>query len=913
MNITVRKWSRSGERKNRKNSPGGLRLKSVNWQKAVLALAFAVPAVIMLVLFILREIFPFGDRSFLFSDMYHQYMPFFSEFVHKIKAGEGVSYSYNVGIGSNFLALYVYYLASPLHWLAFLFPEKYLMEFMSYLVIIKIGLCGLTSAIYLRERFCTKDVTVLFFACFYALSGFTAAYNWNIMWLDCVILLPLILLGLERLVKENRCTLYCITLALSIFTNYYISIMICIFLVLYFLVLLQSEKRSFRILGNFALYSLLAAGMAAILLIPEVCAILETDFGDMDFPSKLQSYFSVLDVLARHCLCVTTERGLEHWPNIYSGAAVFMLLPMYALNQKIPIRRRFGNLALAGFMLVSFSTNMLDFIWHGMNYPDSLPGRQSFLYIMLVLVMCYEAFRNIDTVEEKHILYGYLAAVVFLLCCEKFIDSDDFDIGIEFATLLFVTIYAILLYLYRTRKNKVWQQWLAMAAFVTVVAETGINTYNTSVGTTSRTQYLGQQEDYKTLAEFARQREEERLSSVSGNTSFFRFEKFIRKTKNDGTLTGYPTASVFSSTLNSYVMDLYKRWGMRHSKVYYGFDGATAFTSALLNVKYMFGEDDSFESSLYKEVGHSGDIYLYECTQTLPFGYVAPLEYDLPEGYSGQGLKLQNRMVNDLGVDGQLFKQTKCEQAGDDVRLTANQDGHFYMHVTASGTSKIEASGSFGTRNYNDLKNGSVLYLGFLNEGDTVTLENGDSKDETPEISLDAYVMNESVLREVLDILSENAMTGVTFDSTHVNGEITLEKEGRLILSIPHEDGWTVLMDGEKVQPQLFGGTLMAFDLPAGSYTISMSYVPEGKYAGIAVSVVSIGIFVGILFIKRRAGKKAADREYLQKEEALEEKKQIREGEELPAEQNTLTEEGKLADVGEASKGKESLKVEESL
>lgn len=689
--------------------------------------------------------------------------------------------------------------------------------------------------------------------------------------------------------------------------------MICIFLVLYFLVLLLSEKRSFRILGNFALYSLLAAGMAAILLIPEVCAILETDFGDMDFPSKLQSYFSVLDVLARHCLCVTTERGLEHWPNIYSGAAVFMLLPMYALNQKIPIRRRFGNLALAGFMLVSFSTNMLDFIWHGMNYPDSLPGRQSFLYIMLVLVMCYEAFRNIDTVEEKHILYGYLAAVVFLLCCEKFIDSDDFDIGIEFATLLFVTIYAILLYLYSTRKNKVWQQWLAMAAFVTVVAETGINTYNTSVGTTSRTQYLGQQEDYKTLAEFARQREEERLSSVSGNTSFFRFEKFIRKTKNDGTLTGYPTASVFSSTLNSYVMDLYKRWGMRHSKVYYGFDGATAFTSALLNVKYMFGEDDSFESSLYKEVGHSGDIYLYECTQTLPFGYVAPLEYDLPEGYSGQGLKLQNRMVNDLGVDGQLFKQTKCEQAGDDVRLTANQDGHFYMHVTASGTSKIEASGSFGTRNYNDLKNGSVLYLGFLNEGDTVTLENGDSKDETPEISLDAYVMNESVLREVLDILSENAMTGVTFDSTHVNGEITLEKEGRLILSIPHEDGWTVLMDGEKVQPQLFGGTLMAFDLPAGSYTISMSYVPEGKYAGIAVSVVSIGIFVGILFIKRRAGKKAADREYLQKEEALEEKKQIREGEELPAEQNTLTEEGKLADVGEASKGKESLKVEESL
>lgn len=115
-------------------------------QRGISVLAFFVPAFIMLVLFIIRGIYPFGDRSFLFSDMYHQYMPFLSEFVHKIKAGEGLFYSYNVGIGSNFLALYVYYLASPFNWLVFLLPEGLIMEFMSYLVILRIGLMGLTSA-----------------------------------------------------------------------------------------------------------------------------------------------------------------------------------------------------------------------------------------------------------------------------------------------------------------------------------------------------------------------------------------------------------------------------------------------------------------------------------------------------------------------------------------------------------------------------------------------------------------------------------------------------------------------------------------------------------------------------------------------------------------------------------------------
>ena len=126
------------------------------WEHMTGILAFAIPVVIMLAIFVERGIYPFGNRSFLFSDMYHQYMPFFSEFIEKIKAGEGLSYSFNVGVGSNFLALYVYYLASPLHWLAFLVPKAYLMEFMSYLAVVKIGLCGLTACYYLQKHFQRK-------------------------------------------------------------------------------------------------------------------------------------------------------------------------------------------------------------------------------------------------------------------------------------------------------------------------------------------------------------------------------------------------------------------------------------------------------------------------------------------------------------------------------------------------------------------------------------------------------------------------------------------------------------------------------------------------------------------------------------------------------------------------------------
>lgn len=847
------------------------------WERAVLVLSLLIPTIIMLALFVINRIYPFGDRSFLFSDMYHQYMPFFSELLHKVRGGESLSFSFNVGIGSNFLALFVYYLASPFHIFSLLVPESHLMEFMSYLIVLKIGLAGLTSYLYLKKHFQAEDakdvgdapeslwtkrrgndIGALFFSCFYALSGFMAAYNYNIMWVDCVVLLPLIVLGLERLVKEGRGGLYCVTLALSIFTNYYISIMICIFLVLYFILLLALEKDWVHniwkkgIPGYFALYSLLAGGMAAVLLIPEVCAILRTDFGDMDFPKKVESYFSVLDMLARHCMCVYTERGLDHWPNIYCGSAVLLMVPLYLMNRRISIREKFCRMALAGFLLISFSTNVLDFIWHGLNYPDSLPARQSFLYIFLVLTMCYEAFRGVREMEGQQILYSFLWALGFILFCGKFIDHEDFELGVKLLTLVFAGVYAVLLYLYRTRQKRMTLQAVAVAALVMMVAESAINTYGTSVGTVSRSAYLGQQEDYKALYEVTRTREE----------GFYRLEKFTRKTKNDGTLTGYPTASVFSSTLNSYVMDMYQRLGMRHSKVYYGFDGATALVSAMLNVNYMFGESEKYENSLYTLLGQSGDVFLYQCNALLPFGYVAPLGFDLPEGFEGNGLLLQNQMAEDLGAEGMLFRPVRAEAARDDVVFTAQEGGYYYAVLTASGTNKVDCiGGSTDEEKFKDLKKGSVLYLGYLEKGQTITLTNGNEEDETPRVDADVYAMDREVLGQVLELLSAQHMEHVVWESDFLSGDITMAQAGRLILSVPYEAGWKVLVNGEEVEGALFGGCLMAFDLEPGEYRFEMKYVPEGSYAGAAVSAVSIVAFAMIQTIRRRRKPSAEPRE----------------------------------------------------
>ena len=122
-------------------------------KRGPLLAAFCIPLLITLIICVNREIYPFGDQCMLHIDMYHQYCPFFTELMEKLKTGGSPFYSWNIGLGADFVSLYAYYLASPLNWLLILWPRGYVIEFMTVLSILKIALSGLTFTYYLGEHF----------------------------------------------------------------------------------------------------------------------------------------------------------------------------------------------------------------------------------------------------------------------------------------------------------------------------------------------------------------------------------------------------------------------------------------------------------------------------------------------------------------------------------------------------------------------------------------------------------------------------------------------------------------------------------------------------------------------------------------------------------------------------------------
>ena len=85
--------------------------------------AFFLPFLICILICVRNRVYPFGETCILHVDMYHQYAPFFTEFMDKLKHGGSLLYSFRLGIGSDFVSLFAYYLASPFNWLLLLCPS----------------------------------------------------------------------------------------------------------------------------------------------------------------------------------------------------------------------------------------------------------------------------------------------------------------------------------------------------------------------------------------------------------------------------------------------------------------------------------------------------------------------------------------------------------------------------------------------------------------------------------------------------------------------------------------------------------------------------------------------------------------------------------------------------------------------
>ena len=325
-------------------------------------------------------------------------------------------------------------------------------------------------------------------------------------------------------------------------------------------------------------------------------------------------------------------------------------------------------------------------------------------------------------------------------------------------------------------------------------------------------------------------------------------KKFGSRSNNDGAWHNYHSMSTFSSTSNGAMEKFLGKLGFEHSFNAYKYNGATLVTESLFSVKYAISNRILTESPLRTYYTGDDGEFIYKNTYTLPIGYMT---YNDPYGWEGSeaigsGIDNQNSLIKNLTGISNVFTLTYENSTDTGFEVKPVKAGHLYMITknTACDTVTVTIHGSEYT--YKDLKKGgTIIDLGYATPEDVIVV----SADTSMNASV--YTLETSRFKEAFNILNNNSLNVSEFTNNKIKGTVNADKDATLICSIPYDKGWSVYIDGKKVETNDIYGAFISVHVPAGEHNITLKYTPVNLISGCIITSLCIIILIGMYFFKR--------------------------------------------------------------
>ena len=870
-----------------------------------LVLAFAFPCAGMLLVMLVSRYEPFGNYSMLYSDMYHQYYPFFVAFREALRSGESLLHSWSVGLGMDYLGLIAYYLASPLNLLSVIVPQDWLLEYFSLLVPVKLGLAGLFFAIFLKKMFDKEDLSIAVFGAFYGLCAWALGYQWNVMWLDTFALLPLVALGTVALLRDKNFILYTVTLFFSVFANYYIGFFTCIFVLLLFFIYeicrWQGVKRFFQDLCRIAFFSILAIGMTAILELPAYAALQTTQSSVNQFPKGFRmniagenTWKGLLEAMRKVAgnmgggIEPTFKEGL---PNLYSGVGSILLGFLYLTARDVKLRDKICAVFLLLFFMLSFILRQLDYIWHGFHFTNMIPYRFSFLFSFALLYMAYRAWLMRHSFKFWQVLIAVVLTLGILACSEQ---REDWVYLLY--NLGFLVLYTGILIYNKSGKKlaedadqqeikqhiavmKRRNQLAAMMMLAVMAVELICNlvSFGVRFSGTSVSNYPRGTTYSASVIRYMKEREDDNL--------FYRAETTHSQTLNDGALNGYNGVSAFTSSANVKVTEFMQTLGYGAKNTYnrYCYEEASPVSNLFLNLKYMIERDGRDKASTYfKEINRFGDAVLLQNNYHLPLGFLtepelAELEFDV----SNNGFQFQNQLISaatgvqedvwsilsgeDLIIEGQDVTITEqnptgyCKYKVDLANgtivysYTVDTDGFMCIYVNQPKRNGVAIWVNGQQRYTESITLPQMLAVGDVSMGDVVELKaTCKTAGESSNMTISAAVLNQARFEQAFAELRTSTLELTAFANTEVIGTIECDRDGLLYTSIPQNGNWHVEVDGEEAEAVAVGEAMTSVMLTEGTHEVRFFYHNKAFALGWKISLACAAVFALLIWYRSR-------------------------------------------------------------
>ena len=784
-------------------------------------LSFLLPLTVLVVLFAIKGLFT--NYSITLSDMRFQQAPMF-KYLHDILHGSATfPYTFSNGLGGTMYASLFYYLANPINLFVYFFNDIDL--FLTILIIVKMSLCGFTMFIFLKNKFKTNNVYLLIFSLAYALMGYNINYYCNIMWLDGVMMAPLVLLGIERFVNKDKHVFYIITLFLAIIFNFYTGYMLTVFSCLYFFYLLYSNyegkhfikdnrKKIFKSIGVTFLTGLLTA----FVLIP--IAYQSLSFVRVEEEYNIFNY-SFFDIIAgsyigfSDALYPLNDFGLI----IYSGLLWLPLVINYLFNKEVKKREKISIVIIYLLLILPVIIQPLNYLWHMFTYPQRFSYRYSFLAVLFSLIISVKAFQNINISKKVtklfFIIYLILSSALVYLCFK----TPDYYVYLTpwkiILSLIVVSVYCLLLV---KNKRKLIIGLLAMDLIFNI----GWFVF-----------------DSKFFAKTSNQQINNHLSYFEEHCqNSQRCESIYIMSYNDGFYLNTNPITVFNSTTNKKIIDfLSKIRALDNNRNLYAYGTYDLISDMLLGVEYIGETRDIKEYTVVDEkVIDDLPVYTYYNPDALNMGFMVSSKIKTLES-DNRGYKYLNDILMSMKDDSTYLIKLDVEKISDTKYVIHKNEQYPYIYIESNEpTINID----------NDDLNDSDYYGIYFDK---------DSKDvelvfkEKPK-KLEVYTVNVDKLKKFKETTTELEIE--VNDGNYIRGIVKNKEAGTLFTSIINEKGWTVYVDGYKVNHFELLDSFIGVDVDKGIHIIEFKYKTPYLDLGLGVSLTSLIILIAYEMKRRK-------------------------------------------------------------
>ena len=832
-------------------------------------LSFLLPTCIFASYFLYR------GQEILTVDLGQQYIDFLSFYKNNLLSNPlNFIFTFSNGLGSSFIGTSAYYLNSPFNLLLLLFSSSSLPIAILLIISLKVGAIGLSSFFYFQKFFKGDNkIFALAASLAFALSGFVVSYNLNLMWLDSLILLPLLLDAIDKLFEQRKHYFYLTMITFLLWlTNFYTGFMVLFFGLLYFITALINHSFSNKTIFHYFTKSLLGTTLGAFVLLPAFFEILN---GKINSDTTLSLGFQFAPYQALDKLVVGAfnftemEKGL---PNIFLTSIFTLLCLLYFINQHFSLKEKFTSAILLLFIFLSFSFNPLVLLWHLGQYPVWYPARFSFIFSFYAIYLGVQVIAHTHKFNITSKIVALLLVIslsIFLLLNihqKEFLNQTNIILTILF---LLCSLLTILFFNYK---------WIPVIFFGIVGLEVSINLLASLDNISYQKNF-----DYANFT-----------SNVSQTTTYlhkydsglYRTEKTFIRSDDDPFSNNYYGVSNFNSISDRAAINLVDYLGLENNDNSFTNNFATPLSDSFLGIKYNIvpiknrrnlpeKEQIVFTSAFYRPdlvtntvVKSFKQLQIRKNPSALPLIFIsnahqkitfynnmpATNQNNLFSSIVGQKLNLFNSLylTNPSKLKNTKHSKNTNEYKKIDKNKTATitfnifsfKKGAYYLELPSNLTTNVTSIIVNNHQlNNDDLGISSkLLNIGYYSKSTPIKIVFNLNTENINLNGIRVLQFREDEFNKIIRKFNQKQPVTHQTSSISLKLNYTAQKNETLNSTIPYSKNWLIFDNGKLLQTQKFAQTFLSAPLKQGPHQLTLVYVPVAFLIGLIISIISVTI-----------------------------------------------------------------------